>query len=75
MLYWYTNMPLKGFPTEIWYEYDRTHQSVNIKALPAHQQHQAVDATVKWLGARKARQKLVAIDGQGAPIVVHHSDE
>jgi len=43
--------------------------------LPAHEQHQTVDAAVKGLGAGKARQKLVAIDGQGVPVVVHHADE
>jgi len=52
-----------------------THQSVHIVALSAHEQHQAVDAAVKGLGAGKARQKLVAIDGQGVPVVVHHADE
>lgn len=52
-----------------------THQSVQIKALPAQEQHQAVDAVVKGLGAGEAGQELVAIDGQRIPVVVHHSDQ
>lgn len=51
------------------------HQSVHIEALPAHEQQQAVDASVKRLGAAKAGQQLVAKDGQAVLVVVHHADQ
>lgn len=56
-------------------KYFHAHQCIHIEALPAHEQQQTVDASVKRFRAGEARQQLVAIDREAVLVVVHHADQ
>lgn len=57
------------------FKYLHAHQCIHIEALPAHEQQQAVNASVKRFRAGKARQQLVAKDREAVLVVVHHADQ